>query len=62
MKNKKQDEYLHSVPSATDGNIEVTPKRDFHIVRNEHNFKLIKGEKIEIPKIYVPNLKTEGVI
>lgn len=40
----------------------IIPKRDFHIVCNEDDIKLIKGERIIVPVKYLPNLKTEKVI
>lgn len=40
----------------------IIPKRDFHIFCNKDDIKLVKGERIEIPSIYIQNLKTEKVI
>jgi len=40
----------------------ITPKKDFHIMHNEHDIKIIKGESISVPKQFIPNLKTEKVI
>jgi hypothetical protein len=40
----------------------IKPKRDFHIKCNEHDIKICKGESIEVPDLFLENLKTEGVI
>ena len=42
--------------------VEIKPKKDFRIKFNEHDIKIIKGEKISIPKLFINNLKTEKVI
>jgi hypothetical protein len=41
---------------------EVKPLKDFTIVQNEHKYELKKGEAIEVPKMFLQNLKTEKVI
>jgi len=46
----------------SDGMISINPKKDFHIVFNQYDIKIIKGEKIDIPKMFEENLKTEKVI
>lgn len=40
----------------------VTPKKDFRIVCDKHDIILKEGEKIKVPKQFIQNLKTEGVI
>ena len=40
----------------------ITPLRDFHILHNEHDIKIVKGEDISVPKQFIQNLKTEKVI
>jgi len=40
----------------------VMPLKDWRIVCNEHDIQLIKGEAIEVPKIFIVTLKTEKVI
>ncbi len=38
-------------------------KKDFHIVQNEHDIKIKKGDDVSgVPQKFMPNLKTEGVI
>lgn len=41
---------------------EVTPLKDWHIVQNEVDIQLKKGEAIEIPKRFLATLLTENVI
>ena len=41
---------------------EIIPKKDWHIVCNEHDIKIIKGEKIIIPEKFYGTLITEKVI
>ena len=40
----------------------IKPKKDFHIKCNEHDIHICKGESIEVPVLFLENLKTEGVI
>lgn len=40
----------------------IIPLKDWHIVCNEHDIKIVEGEEIEVPKMFLDNLKTEGVI
>ncbi len=43
----------------------ITAKKDFEIHRNDDHFVIKKGDDIEkmgVPDIYYPNLKTEKVI
>lgn len=42
--------------------VSVIPLRDFHIVHNEHDIKLVKGEEQDVPNMFINNLKTEKVI
>ena len=41
---------------------EIKPLKDWHIVQNKHDIKIVKGEEIEVPKIFLVGLKTENVI
>jgi len=56
--NERDNEQKHIEPKL----IMVRPLRDFKIVHNEHCIELIKGERVEVPKMFVQNLKTEKVI
>lgn len=38
------------------------PKKDFRIVHNEIDIKIVKGESVTIPDKFLSNLVTEGVI
>jgi hypothetical protein len=40
----------------------LVAKKDFHIMHNDVNIKIKKGDKVEVPEMYLQNLKTEGVI
>ena len=40
----------------------VKPLKDFVIKHNAYYFELKKGESIEVPEIFIQNLKTEKVI
>jgi hypothetical protein len=40
----------------------IKPLKDFVIHMNEYHYELKKGESIEVPSIFVENLKTEKVI
>lgn len=62
MFNNKFEEQKEVKELPKKDTIEVKPKRDFRIVQNEHDIVLKEGEKIEVPKKFVQNLKTEGVI
>lgn len=42
--------------------VSVKPLRDFHIVHNDVDLKLIKGESMLVNKMFIQNLKTEKVI
>lgn len=42
--------------------VEVKALKDFHIVHNEYNIKLVKNEVSMVPKMFIQNLITEGVI
>lgn len=57
-------EYEHDVieKEKPSKEVEVKPLKDFIIKHNDFYFELIKGEKISIPKMFIPNLKTEKVI
>jgi len=37
-------------------------KKDFRIKCNDDDICIKKGDKIDVPAKYLPNLKTEGVI
>ena len=37
-------------------------KKDFRIKCNDDDICIKKGEKVDVPAKYLPNLKTEGVI
>jgi hypothetical protein len=41
---------------------EITPKKDFRIVHNEHDIQLVEGVAVPVPAMFLENLKTEGVI
>lgn len=41
---------------------EIKPKKDFVINQNGIYIELKKGEKLEVPKRFLENLKTEKVI
>ncbi len=36
--------------------------RDFHIKHNEHDIEIKKGDVVNVPKMFIPNLITEKVI
>lgn len=38
------------------------PLKDFHIVHNQWDIQIIEGEPAEVPKKFLQNLQTEGVI
>ncbi|RLA59239.1 MAG: hypothetical protein DRQ89_14350 [Epsilonproteobacteria bacterium] len=40
----------------------VLPLKDWHIVFNDINLKLVEGEEIEVPVIFLEGLRTEQVI
>lgn len=42
--------------------VEVKPLKDHVIHHNQYHIELKKGVKAEVPEIFIPNLKTEGVI
>lgn len=38
-------------------------RKDWHIVHNEHDIVIRKGDDLsEIPEVFLPSLKAEGVI
>jgi len=57
MKEVKKEKAA-KLPSST----EIMPLKDHHIVHNEHNIKIVKGEKCRVPDMFLQNLKTEKVI
>ena len=42
--------------------ISIMPLKDFHISHNGVDIVIKEGERIEVPKLYIQNLKTEKVI
>jgi len=42
--------------------VEVKPLKDWHIVQNECDIKLVKDEVIEVPRKFIETLLTENVI
>jgi hypothetical protein len=41
----------------------LVAKKDFIINQNDHHFNIKKGDELSlVPKHFLPNLKTEGVI
>jgi hypothetical protein len=42
--------------------VEITPEKDFHIVHNQWNIELKEGVPVPIPRIFLKNMVTEGVI
>jgi len=54
---KEEDE-----TESAKGMKKINPLRDFTIVCNEHRIEIKKGEKIEVPQVFLDNLKTEKVI
>jgi len=41
---------------------EISPLKDFVIHTHEVHIEIKKGEKLEVPKMFLQNLKTEKVI
>ena len=56
-KEEKQEEK----PVASRGGNKIA-KKDFHIVCNEDDIVIKKGDVVKVPDKYLQNLKTEGVI
>jgi hypothetical protein len=42
--------------------VEVLPLKDHTIHQNKVHIEFKKGERQMVPKMFIPNLKTEGVI
>ena len=61
MFENERDESKKKEPKR-DGMVSVLPLKDWRIVCNEHDIQCIKGEKIEVPKLFEQTLKTEQVI
>lgn len=59
MLNDERDKPRKSKESKSN---KVMPLKDWHIVHNEHDIRLVKGVEIEVPKMFHINLKTEQVI
>lgn len=41
---------------------EIMPLKDFHIVHNQYNLKIVKGKKCMLPNMFLKNMVTEKVI
>lgn len=61
MFNDEYDNEELEVLEETDLQV-IIPLKDWHIVFNEHDITLVEGDEIEVPKIFLENLKTEKVI
>ena len=55
---KPKHEEKMSMKMREPKSVTVIPLRDFHIVHNQHDIKLVEGESIEVPSIFLQNLKT----
>lgn len=42
--------------------VSITPLKDFEICCNEFHYKIEKGKKTKVNKMFLQNLITEGVI
>ncbi len=42
--------------------VEILPLKDFHIVQNEIDITIKKGESVAIPRRFLQNMVTEKVI
>ena len=63
MYNKTETvEEMEGFRAPSNGLVNIEPKKDFKIVTDLHNIEIFKGVKISVPKQYIQNLKTEGVI
>ena len=51
-----------NVEVSEDINYSVIPLKDWHIVQNNYNIRLIKDEPITVPEIFYETLITEKVI
>lgn len=56
---EKKDKELEDAPIKKGS---LVAKKDFHISHNGDDIKIKKGDKVSVPKKYLQNLKTEGVI
>ena len=56
------DMKVEKVKKEREGFKLIRPLKDFRITCNEHDIIIKKDEEIEIPLIFIPNLKTEKVI
>ena len=59
MFNKKEEEEVEKPMPSKKLNI---AKKDFVIHHNDVHIEIKKGDVIECPEKFLPNLKTEGVI
>ena len=64
LKNKtsKEEKTEVKVEKKKSGFKKVKPLKDFRIKFNQYDIVLKKGEEIEVPEIFLANLKTEKVI
>jgi len=60
MFNKKEDNEAEEKPSKR--NSSSIAKKDFVIHFNDDHIVIKKGDVVNVPEKYLPNLKTEGVI
>jgi len=54
----KMDKKESKLPAST----EIMPLKDFHIVHNKYDIKIVKGVKLMVPNLFIQNLITEKVI
>ncbi len=62
MKKDKSEKVVEFEPVKLQGEIEITPEKDFHIVQNEIDIYLKTGEPVTVPRKFLQNLVTEKVI
>ncbi|MCP3684537.1 MAG: hypothetical protein GY861_17870 [bacterium] len=54
----KKEKVVGDLPKAK----KLIAKKDFVISHNGDRFEIKEGEEVKVPKKYLQNLKTEGVI
>ena len=63
--NHEDDEETQEIAQeevVSDGMVKIHPLKDFRIVANGLDIRIVEGEEIEVPEKFIQNLKTEGVI
>lgn len=59
---KKKSEDTEPAKTELSGEVEIMPKKDFHLVQNEIDIVIQAGVSVPIPRKFLQNMVTEKVI